>query len=113
VEVSCEGERTEVAVSVEGERAAVAASGKSVLAAEAVSGEGVLAAETVSGEGGRAAEALSGEGGGAVAISGKGKRKRDLLFSLDYPCRERLRLRRLLAYLREYWCDQNYDVYVP
>jgi hypothetical protein len=48
-----------------------------------------------------------------VAISGKGKRKRDLLFSLDYPCRERLRLRRLLAYLREYWCDQNYDVYVP
>ncbi|XP_066328900.1 uncharacterized protein [Miscanthus floridulus] len=112
VEVSCEGERAEVAVSGEGERAAVAASGESGLAGESVSGEGVLAGEAVSGEGGRAAEALSGEGGGAVAVSGKGKgkRKRDLLFSLDYPCTERLRLRRLLAYLREYWCDQTYDV---
>lgn len=101
VKVSFERERAEVAVSAEGERAAVAASVESVLAVEAVSGEG-----------GRAAEALSGEAGGAVAVSGKRKRKRHLLFSLDYPCTDRFRLRRLLAFLREHWCDQTYDVYV-
>ncbi|CAN6236176.1 unnamed protein product [Urochloa humidicola] len=91
--------------------AAVAVSGPGEsAAAAAVSGHGEGAAATaVSGPGESAAVAMSGPGErSALAVSSQGKRM--LLDSLDYPCTERLRFRRLLAYLREYICGQIYYV---
>ncbi|KAL6843873.1 hypothetical protein ACP4OV_026444 [Aristida adscensionis] len=84
VAVSGEGQQA-VGVSGEGKPAVVAGQCEPVMAA---SGEGVRV------------EAVPGDGKQAVAASGEGERV--LLHSLDYPCTRRLRLRRLVAYLRRF-----------
>lgn len=90
----------------------LAISGDVEPAALAVSGDGEPAALAVSGNGERAAVAVPGRcERAAVEVSSQGKDM--LLDSLDYPCTERLRLRRLLAYLRDNICDQIYYVYDP
>lgn len=53
----------------------------------------------------------SGDGARAMAVAGVGEST--LLRSLDYPCTERLRLCRLLAYLRRHGHIEVYDVYAP
>ncbi|XP_066383202.1 uncharacterized protein [Miscanthus floridulus] len=130
VAVSDQGERAAVAISGQGERAAVAVYGQGERDAVAVSGEGGrAAAAAVSGQGEheaaavsylgeREAAAVSGQGGrAAAAVSGvgeaaaSGKRKQcDCDYIPDYPCTERLRWRRLLAYLRDNCYDQIYHV---
>ncbi|OQU89593.1 hypothetical protein SORBI_3002G220100 [Sorghum bicolor] len=84
--------------------------------APAVLGHGERAAAAVSGQGGREAAAVSGhDWREAAAVSGDGeaavsrKRKQcDYENILDYPCTERLRWRRLLAFLRENCYNQIY-----
>ncbi|CAD6273352.1 unnamed protein product [Miscanthus lutarioriparius] len=119
VAISGQGERAAVAVYGQGEREAVAVSGEGGRAAAAVSDLGEREAAAVSGQGGRAAAAVSVQGGrAAAAVSGvgeaaaSGKRKQcDCDYIPDYPCTERLRWRRLLAYLRDNCYDQIYHVY--
>ncbi|CAD6273340.1 unnamed protein product [Miscanthus lutarioriparius] len=117
VAVSDQGERAAVAISGQGERAAVAVYGQGEREAVAVSGEGGRAAAAVSDLGEREAAAVSGQGGRAAAAgvgeaAASGKRKQcDCDYIPDYPCTERLRWRRLLAYLRDNCYDQIYHVY--
>lgn len=88
--------------------------------APAVLGHGERAAAAVSGQGGREAAAVSGhDWREAAAVSGDGeaavsrKRKQcDYENILDYPCTERLRWRRLLAFLRENCYNQIYHAYI-
>ncbi|CAD6342913.1 unnamed protein product [Miscanthus lutarioriparius] len=116
VAVSDQGERAAVAISGQGERAAVAVYGQGEREAVAVSGEGGRAAAAVSDLGEREAAAVSGQGGRAAAAgvgeaAASGKRKQcDCDYIPDYPCTERLRWRRLLAYLRDNCYDQIYHV---
>ncbi|KAG0543921.1 hypothetical protein BDA96_02G230600 [Sorghum bicolor] len=100
-----QGERAAAAVSGQGERAAAAFSGQGGREAAAVSGQAVRAASAVSGHDWREAAAVSGDGEAAVSR----KRKQcDYENMLDYPCTERLRWRRLLAFLRENCYNQIY-----